>query len=74
MSYSTKSGVVPSYAQVYSDTNQTVTFFNLVTFDTIQNNTADITLPGAPTTNINVATAGTYKIDFVLRMAANNNI
>lgn len=75
MSYSTKIPTVapPEYGQVYSDTNQTVTFGNYITFDNIQNNTAGISFAG-PSTNVQIITPGTYKIDFVLRVPYNSSI
>lgn len=59
---------IKSYGQVYSDTNQALNPGDKVSFDAIQNNTVDISFSG-PSTDITFLTTGTYKIDFVLKLA-----
>ncbi len=73
MSYSTKVPTVPppSYANLTSDSNQTVLPGADILLDQILYNTADITFGGAFTAPVTINTTGIYKVSFVVRPVTN---
>lgn len=74
MSYSTKVPTLPapSYANLTSDSNQTVLFGSDILLDQILYNTADIQFAGAFTADVTVTTTGIYRVTFVVRPVPNS--